>query len=79
MWRMGSTHVKRTEPAAGTSGRVSQTAPESKSVSTAVWSYLESIPGFNDDLRKAEQELEAGKGVRYEVRGNALRRVQPRG
>jgi hypothetical protein len=60
-------------------GRVSQTAPSTKSLSAAVWGYLESIPGFNDDLRQAEKDLAEGKGTRYEVRGGALRRARPKG
>lgn len=71
--------MKRTEPAQGGGSRASQTAPESKSLSAAVWGYLESTPGFNAGLRQAEQDLAAGRGTRYEVRGNALRRVQPKG
>jgi hypothetical protein len=59
--------------------RVRQTAPKSKSISAGVWEALESIPGFNEDLRAAEQELADGRGVRYEVRRGALRRVQPEG
>jgi hypothetical protein len=59
--------------------RVSQTAPESKSLSSAVWGYLESIPGFNEGLREAEGELKAGRGTRYELRARALRRVKPKG
>lgn len=62
-----------------TSRRVSQTAPESQSVSAGVWGSLESIPGFTEDLRTAEKDLESGRGVRYEVKGRALRRVQPEG
>ena len=65
--------------AQGGGSRASQTAPESKSLSAAVWGYLESTPGFNAGLRQAEQDLAAGRGTRYEVRGNALRRVQPKG
>lgn len=79
MSAMRSHRVKRTEPAKGTGSRVSQTAPESKSLSAAVWGYLESTPGFTTDLRKAEQDLEAGLGTRHEVRRDALRRVQPKG
>lgn len=71
--------MKRTEPAGGTGGHVSRTAPESKSLSAAVWTYLESQPGFTAGLREAERDLEAGRGTRYEVRGNALRRAQPKG
>ena len=72
------TKDRRPAPTQGT-GRVSQTAPESRSVSAGVWDSLESIPGFNEDLRAAETDLEAGHGVRYEVKGRALRRVQPAG
>lgn len=76
---MRSHSVKRTEPAQGDGSRVSQTAPGSESLSAAVWGYLESQPGFTAGLREAEADLAAGRGTRYEVRGNALRRVQPKG
>ena len=72
------TKDRRTDPTEG-SVRVSQMAPESRSVSAGVWDSLESIPGFTEDLRAAEADLEAGRGVRYEVKGRALRRVQPKG
>jgi hypothetical protein len=72
------TKSRRPVPSRDT-GRVSQTAPESRSVSAGVWDSLESIPGFNEDLRVAEADLEAGRGARYEVKGRALRRVQPQG
>jgi hypothetical protein len=73
--------MTRPQPASRAPARhvPAQTAPESKSVSAAVWTYLESIPGLNEDLRAAETDLEAGRGVRYEVKGRALRRVQPEG
>ncbi len=72
--------MKRTKPVERTAdSRVSQTAPESQSLSGAVWGYLESQPGFAAGLRQAEQDLEAGRGTSYEVRGNALRRAQPKG
>lgn len=71
--------MHRKEPANGTGQHMSQTAPESKSLSAAVWSHLESIPGFNEDLRQAEADLDAGQGVRYELRGRALRRAKPKG
>jgi hypothetical protein len=52
-----------------TSGRVSPTAPETKSASSMVWRGLESLPGFSDELRQAEADLNAGRGVRFaEVR-----------
>jgi hypothetical protein len=41
-----------------------------------VWQHLESQPGFNEDLRRAEEELRQGKGVLYEVKGGALRKVR---
>lgn len=51
------------------SGRVSPTAPKSKSVSTMVWRGLESLPGFNRELRQAEKDLADGKGTPFrEVR-----------
>jgi hypothetical protein len=70
--------MKRTEPANGTASRVPLTTPESDSSPAAVWGHLESIPGFTEELRAAESDLEAGRGMRYEVKGNALRRVQPK-
>jgi hypothetical protein len=70
--------VKRTVPSKSTGSPVSQAAPEPKLSSAAVWGYLESIPNFNEDLRAAESDLEAGRGMRYEVKGDALRRVQPK-
>lgn len=36
-------------------------------VCKAVWRQLEALPGFNEDLRKAERELETGKGTRWIV------------
>ena len=70
--------MKRTEPAKETASRLSPTTPESGSSATAVWGHLESIPGFTEELRAAESDLEAGRGMRYAVKGNALRRVQPK-
>jgi hypothetical protein len=70
------TKDRRLDPVEG-AARVSQTAPESTSLSAAVWGYLESTPGFNEDLRQAEADLKADRGVRFEVKGRALRRVQP--
>lgn len=72
--------TSKQEPARGNGGsRVSQTAPESHSLSAAVWDYLESIPGFNEHIAEAERDLDEGRGIRYELRGSALRRVQPEG
>jgi hypothetical protein len=64
-------------PKSHRSGRVSPMAPESQSLSAAIWNYLESLPGFNEDLRQAERDLEAGRGTRYELRGGVLRRAKP--
>lgn len=59
-------------PAAGgthTNGRVSPTAPETKSASAVVWRGLESIAGFSEELEQADSDLKAGKGVPFrEVR-----------
>ena len=60
------------------SGRVSPTAPESKSLSHAVWAHLESIPGFNERLRQAERDIEAGKGVAFEDETESSGTPQPR-
>ena len=53
---------------ADVSGRVSPTAPSSKSFSVAVWDYLESIPGFNDRMDAGKASLDAGKRVPFEAR-----------
>lgn len=58
------------------SGRVSPTAPESQSLSAAVWSYLEDIPGFTEGLREAEVDLEAGRGIPFRD-DDGLGRPQP--
>ncbi len=65
-------------PAEGKGARVPQTAPESKSVSAAVWTYLESIPGFNEDLRQAEEDLAAGRGVELKIGARPSRSQPPR-
>jgi hypothetical protein len=70
--------MHRRKPAAGTGARVSQSAPESKSVSAAVWTYLESIPGFNEDLRQAEEDLAAGRGVELKTSARPSRSQPPR-
>jgi hypothetical protein len=53
---------------ADTSGRVSPTAPSSKSFSVAVWDYLESLPGFNERMDAGKASLDAGKRVPFETR-----------
>lgn len=44
-------------------GRVSPTAPGSKSLSAAVWSWLEHVPGLSGRITKAEADIKAGKGT----------------
>jgi hypothetical protein len=46
-------------------GRVSPTAPESKSQSAMVWRGLEATPGFSDELRRAQADLKAGRGTPF--------------
>jgi len=70
--------MHRSKPAEGPGARVSQTAPESESVSAAVWNYLESIPGFNEGLRKAEQDLAADRGVEFKTSARPRRPQPPR-
>jgi hypothetical protein len=57
--------MHRKEPNDGESARVSQTAPETKSTSAMVWRGLEASPGFSEELRQAEKDLKAGKGVPF--------------
>jgi hypothetical protein len=45
------------------SGRVSPTAPESKSLSAAVWRFLEEQPGFNRAMEEGTAQIKAGKSV----------------
>jgi hypothetical protein len=51
---------------ADASGRVSPTAPRSKSLSAAVWDYLESTPGFNERLDQGKASLDSGQRVQFE-------------
>lgn len=45
------------------------TVRQNMSTADLVWRGLESIPGFSEELRKAEADLKAGKGVPFsEVR-----------
>ena len=48
------------------SGRVSPTAPRSKSCSAAVWDYLESTPGFNERVDAGKASLDAGQRIPFE-------------
>jgi hypothetical protein len=51
------------------SRRVSPTAPESKSISAAVWEALESQPGFSEAIDRGAREIAEGRSVPYrEVR-----------
>jgi hypothetical protein len=47
-------------------GRVSQTAPRSKSFSASVWDYLEATPGFNERVEAGKASLDAGQRVLFE-------------
>ncbi len=51
----------RSQPAAA--ARVSPTAPKSASLSHSIWGYLESIPGLSKRVKKAERDIEAGRGI----------------
>ncbi len=59
-------HRAKPESGRAPSGRVSPTAPESKSASSNVWRALERIPGFNQRLTRGRKELDAGKRVEFE-------------
>src|SRR5688500_9566279 len=64
--RQGESPVNRKQTDADKAGgRVSPTAPESQSVSAIVWRGMESTPGFNEELRQARADLEAGKGTPF--------------
>ena len=46
-------------------GRVSPTAPESKSLSAGVWDHLENdVPGFNEAMEAGTAQIKAGKSTR---------------
>ena len=65
---MSSTKKPAARP--GSAGRVSPTAPESKSASVNVWRMLESQPGFNERLERGKAQLAGGESVPFrEVRG----------
>lgn len=46
-------------------GRVSPTAPESKSSSANVWAMLEKMPGFNERVRRGKAQLDRGERVPF--------------
>ncbi len=47
-------------------GRVSPTAPASKSASANVWGLLERVPGFNQRVKEGRRQLKAGERVEFE-------------
>jgi len=51
--------------AARASGRVSPTAPESKSASANVWNAMERIPGFNERVRRGKAQLDRGERIPF--------------
>lgn len=54
----------------GVSVRVSPTAPESKSLSAAIWEHLEAQPGFNEAMERGKRQIAEGQSVPFkEVRG----------
>lgn len=62
--------TKKPDARAGSTGRVSPTAPESRSASANVWRMLESQPDFNERLERGKAQLAAGDAVPFrEVRG----------
>ena len=59
---MGKRDMKPTVDRAGqTGGRVSPTAPDTHSPSTAVWRLLEQNAEFRDGMERARQDFEAGR------------------
>ena len=45
-------------------GRVSPTAPESKSLSAGVWDFLENeVPGFDEAMETGTAQLKSGKST----------------
>ncbi len=63
------------EPAK-TRGRISQTAPESKSISVAIWDALESDPGFNEAMEQGVTQIAEGKT--HPLRGTERRQSKRR-
>lgn len=53
--------MQRKQPADDRPGRVSPTAPASKSLSVAVWKALEGTPGFNDAMKRGVGQIAEGK------------------
>jgi hypothetical protein len=58
--------MRKTPVPADASGRVSPTAPRSKSLSAAVWDYMESTPGFNERVDAGKASLDAGRRIPFE-------------
>ncbi len=59
---------RTTKPDSSTgSTRVSQNAPRSKSVSDAVWNYIDTIPGAVERIERGEQQLAQGKKTSLRV------------
>lgn len=57
--------MKGKRPEEAGQGRVSPTAPASKSLSHSVWKYLEAQPGFNEGMAEARRELASGQGTPF--------------
>ena len=47
------------------SGRVSPTAPESKSASANVWGMLERMPGFSERVKRGKAQLDKGERIPF--------------
>ena len=60
--------MHKTKPATAETaeGRVSPTAPASKSASANVWGILEHVPGFNERVATGRQQLKAGERIEFE-------------
>jgi len=58
--------MRKTPVPADASGRLSLTAPRSKSLSAAVWDYMESTPGFSEGVDAGRASLDAGRRIPFE-------------
>lgn len=54
------TPPRRSQPVEDRPGRVSPTAPESQSLSAAVWKHLESQQGFNEAMEEGIAQIASG-------------------